>query len=73
MISDNILNRFALLFKNGKQSLNIGYTLKYSKFLRWIEEDLKFHPPGTSIHKFSRGEGKELENYIVLFIPAIDL
>lgn len=61
-ISDNILNKFSLLFKNGTLPSLLGYTLKYSKFLKWIGEDQQFAPPGSCVKVFAKHDnsGEEL-------------
>lgn len=47
--------------------LRLGYTLKYNKFLKWINDDLQFVPPGTAIKTFSKGEGTKREEFTVRF------
>lgn len=47
--------------------LLLGYTLKYNKFLKWINDDLQFMPPGIAIKTFSKGEGTKREEFVVRF------
>jgi len=49
----------------------LGYTTKYSEFLKWVNADLHFTPPGTSIKTFTRGEDNKLEEYIVTVLKVI--
>lgn len=71
--ADDIWGHFKKTFRNGKCLLNqIGYTTKYTKFLKWLDQDLEYSPSGIPIKEFFRKDSSfNQEHYIVFRLYSI--